>query len=71
MDDCEDDIERLRNNNGYRLAGTATAASAQSLTDVACANGFLSTLALATASNRCVEVFDLATMQVCRAVSTC
>eukprot|EP00798_Chlamydomonas_sp_ICE-L_P014831 gene14831-20884_t len=59
--DKMDDIERLRNNNRYRLAGTYSS-PAQAIINFSCVNAFLSPLAILACSNRSVEVLDVATM---------
>ena len=53
-DSRDDDLERLRNNNKYRLAATYGSAS-QAIAEFSCINSFLSPLALVAGSNRRVE----------------
>ena len=53
-DSRDDDLERLRNNNKYRLAATYASAS-QAIAEFSCINSFLSPLALVAGSNRRVE----------------
>ncbi len=68
-DKSDDDIDRLRNNNSYKLRGSCKV-SAQQLNDVTCANGFMSTLALCVGSSKSVDIVDVATMQVCTKICT-
>ncbi len=49
----DDDLERLRNNNKYRLAASFGSAS-QAIADFSCINSFLSPLALLAGTNKCV-----------------
>lgn len=58
---------RLRSCKTYRLVGSCSSAS-QAITSASCINGFLSTLVVCTGSNRGVEIFDLATMQLARSI---
>ena len=65
-----DDIARLKAkvNARYRLVHEY-AVNAQSATDVACANGLASHLAIAVCSNRALEVHDLGACRVVRTVA--
>lgn len=58
----EDDLERLRNNNKYKLV-TSYQSGTQNITSLSCINSFLSPLLLLTGSNRNVEIIDATTMQ--------
>jgi hypothetical protein len=60
---AEDDIQRLKASGSYSLAGSYTS-SCQTITDVAAANSFMSTLLLLACSNRSIQLVDAATMQV-------
>uniref|UniRef100_A0A061S725 Wd repeat-containing protein 27-like n=1 Tax=Tetraselmis sp. GSL018 TaxID=582737 RepID=A0A061S725_9CHLO len=66
-DDPEDDINRLKNDHSYKHRGSLQSDS-QAVLDVTCANQFTSHLALASGSNRSVEVFDLSAGKVARTI---
>jgi hypothetical protein len=53
----------LKASGSYSLAGSYTS-SCQTITDVAAANSFMSTLLLLACSNRSIQLVDAATMQV-------
>ncbi len=55
----QDDIERLKKKHTYKLRGCLES-PAQSLTAMACANGFLSHIVLAAGSHKHIEVWDVA-----------
>lgn len=61
QDTKEDDLERLRNNNKYKLTGSY-GSPAQALLTFSCINAFQSNLAICSASNRSLEVVDLSTL---------
>ncbi|GFR52879.1 hypothetical protein Agub_g15511, partial [Astrephomene gubernaculifera] len=67
-DDPDSDIERLRARHSYRLLACHTS-PAQSLLDFSVVNSFLSPLAIASASNRGLELVDLAVMRPLAAVA--
>lgn len=58
-DDKNDDIERLRNNNKYKLVHTHCTAS-QAVNDISCINSCHSPIVLCAGSNRAIEVVDFA-----------
>ncbi|KAG1664713.1 hypothetical protein FOA52_006690 [Chlamydomonas sp. UWO 241] len=62
LESADDDLERLRNNNKYKLVASYTSGS-QAITDACCINTFLSPIALLTGSNKTIEVVDMSTMQ--------
>ncbi|GLI68282.1 hypothetical protein VaNZ11_012640 [Volvox africanus] len=66
-EDPDSDIERLRARHSYRLLASYTS-PAQALHDFSAANSFLSPLAIASASNRSLELIDLAVMRPLAAV---
>ncbi|KXZ44757.1 hypothetical protein GPECTOR_62g872 [Gonium pectorale] len=61
-DDTGNDIERLRARHSYKLVASH-ASSAQALLCFSATNYFLSPLVIASASNRALELIDLATMR--------
>ncbi|GLC47410.1 hypothetical protein PLESTB_001960900 [Pleodorina starrii] len=66
-EDADSDIERLRARHSYRLVASYTS-PAQALHDFSAVNSFLSPLAIASASNRGLELIDMTTMRPLAAV---
>eukprot|EP00002_Diphylleia_rotans_P035481 TRINITY_DN7750_c0_g1_i1.p1 TRINITY_DN7750_c0_g1~~TRINITY_DN7750_c0_g1_i1.p1 ORF type:complete len:881 (+),score=138.30 TRINITY_DN7750_c0_g1_i1:71-2713(+) len=64
----KDELLRFQNNNKYKLA-VRLSSDAQSITDFACVNSFLSHIAICASTDRSLTVFDLAAKSVVRRIS--